>query len=58
MTAMKLVFERLKIVVETSAAVAVAAIVKSKATFKDKKVGVILSGGNVDLLSLPFNLFA
>ncbi|MCF6181263.1 pyridoxal-phosphate dependent enzyme [Lutibacter sp.] len=53
-TAMKLVWERLKIIIEPSSAVAFAAILKNKELFKDKKVGVILSGGNVDLSNLPF----
>ncbi len=54
LTAMKLIWERLKIVVEPSSAVAFAAILKRKEIFKNKKVGVILSGGNVDLTNLPF----
>jgi len=53
-TAMKLIWERLKIVVEPSSAVAFAAVLKDKERFKNKKVGVILSGGNVDLTNLPF----
>jgi len=53
-TAMKLIWERLKIVIEPSSAVAFAAILKQKETFKNKKVGVILSGGNLDLANLPF----
>jgi threonine dehydratase len=52
--AMRLIFERLKIVVEPSSAVAFAALIKEKDHFKDKKVGVILSGGNVDVMNLPF----
>jgi len=52
--AMKLVWERLKIVIEPSSAVAFAAVLKEKKQFKDKKIGVILSGGNVDLTNLPF----
>jgi len=50
--AMKLIWERLKIVVEPSGAVPFAAILKAKIT--KQKVGVILSGGNVDLGNLPF----
>jgi threonine dehydratase len=53
-TAMKLIWERLKIVVEASSAVALAAVLKDKDHFKNKKVAVILSGGNVDLENLPF----
>ncbi len=52
---MKLIYERLKIVVEPSSAVALAAVLKEKEFFKNKKIGVILSGGNVDLADLPFN---
>ena len=52
--AMKLIWERMKIVVEPSSAVALAAILRDNHTFKDAKVGVILSGGNVDLKNLPF----
>jgi threonine dehydratase len=48
-SAMRYVWERLKIIVETSAAVPVAAVLKQKDKFLNKKVGVILSGGNVDL---------
>lgn len=52
--AMRLIWERMKIIVEPSSAVALAIILDNKADFKDKKVGVILSGGNVDLEKLPF----
>jgi threonine dehydratase len=47
--AMRLIWERLKIIVETSCAVPFAAVLKSKEKFKDMRVGIILSGGNVDL---------
>lgn len=47
--AMRLIWERLKIIVETSCAVPFAALLKSTEKFKDKRVGIILSGGNVDL---------
>ncbi|MCX2744653.1 pyridoxal-phosphate dependent enzyme [Mangrovivirga sp. M17] len=47
--AMKLVWERMKIIIEPSCAVPVAAILKEKDLFKDKRVGIILTGGNVDL---------
>lgn len=52
--AMKLIWERLKIVIEPSSAVPVAAILKKKDRFRGLKIGVILSGGNVDLSNLPF----
>lgn len=47
--AMRLIWERMKIVVEPSAAVPFAALLKEKEKFAGKKVGIILSGGNVDL---------
>lgn len=52
--AMKLIWERMKIVVEPSSAVALAAILREPEIFKDAKVGIIISGGNVDLSNLPF----
>ncbi len=52
--AMYLIWERLKIVVEPSSAVAFAAILKEKKHFKNQKVGILISGGNVDLKKLPF----
>ena len=52
--AMRLVWERMKILVETSSAVPVAALIDGKIDVKGKKVGVILSGGNVDLDHLPW----
>ena len=54
-TAMKLIWERMKLVVEPSSAVALAAVLKNKTTFANQKVGIIISGGNVDLSALPFN---
>jgi threonine dehydratase len=53
--AMRLIWERMKIVAEPSSAVALAAILDNRFVFKSKKVGVILSGGNVDLNNLPFS---
>jgi threonine dehydratase len=47
--AMRLIWERLKIIVETSGTVPFAAVLKDKEKFKDKRVGIIFSGGNVDL---------
>lgn len=52
--AMRLVLERMKIVIEPSAAVPVAALLNSRDRFRDRRVGVILSGGNVDLDALPW----
>jgi threonine dehydratase len=51
---MKIIWERLKIVCEPSCAVPLAAIFKEKKSFQQKKIGVIISGGNVDLSKLPF----
>ena len=53
--AMRLLWERMKLVIEPSAAVALASIIENRFVFKSKKVGVILSGGNVNLNELPFN---
>ncbi len=52
--AMKLIWERLKIVIEPSSAVPFAAVLQQKDKFKGARVGIILSGGNVDLSKLPF----
>jgi threonine dehydratase len=52
--AMRLVFERLKIVIEPSAAVALAVLLDRGSPFKGRRIGVILSGGNVDLDRLPW----
>ncbi len=51
---MKLIWERMKIIIEPSSAVAFAALLKEKEKFKSKKIGIIISGGNVDLKKLPF----
>ena len=53
-SAMKLIWERMKIIVEPSSAVALAALLREKERFKNKKIGIIISGGNVDLKKLPF----
>jgi threonine dehydratase len=53
-TAMRLLWERLKIVVEPSSAVAFAAILRHREHFAGRQVGVILTGGNVDLDRLPW----
>ncbi len=55
--AMRLIWERMKIVIEPSSAVPIAAIMEHPQYFKGKKVGVIISGGNVDLDSLPFGKY-
>jgi len=52
--AMKLIWERMKIIVEPSSAVALAAVLREPNRFEGKKVGIVISGGNVDLGNLPF----
>ena len=52
--AMRLIWERLKLVVEPSSAIALAAVLCHREHFAGLRVGVILSGGNVDLDALPW----
>jgi threonine dehydratase len=52
--AMYLTWQRMKIVIEPSSAVPLATILKNKSLFEGKRVGVILTGGNVDLKKLPW----
>lgn len=52
--AMKLTWERMKIVMEPSSAVSLAVILKNPEVFAGKKIGVIITGGNVDLDKLPW----
>ncbi|UYM16760.1 beta-hydroxyaspartate dehydratase BhcB [Endozoicomonas euniceicola] len=52
--AMKLIWMRMKIVVEPSSAVPLAVILKNPEVFKGMRIGVILTGGNVDLDKLPW----
>ena len=52
--AMKIIWERMKIIIEPSSAVAFAALLKNKEDYKNKEVGIIISGGNVDVTNLPF----
>ena len=52
--AMKLTWKRMKIVMEASCAVPLATIIKNKDRFAGKRVGVIITGGNVDLDTLPW----
>ncbi len=54
--AMKLTWQRMKIVIEPSCAVPLATIIKNKEQFAGKRVGVIITGGNVDLDLLPWTL--
>lgn len=53
--AMKLTWTHMKIIIEPSCAVPLAVILKNKDVFAGKKVGVIITGGNVDLDKLPWN---
>ncbi len=53
-SAMRLIWERMKIIVEPSSAVTLAALLRDKANFSDQKIGIVISGGNVDLANLPF----
>lgn len=55
MAALRLVYERLKIVIEPSCAAPLAAIQRYPEHFRGRRVGVILSGGNVDLAALHFD---
>ena len=52
--AMRLTWQRMKIVMEPSCAVPLATIIKNKDLFAGKRVGVVITGGNVDLDKLPW----
>jgi len=52
--AMRLVWERMKIIIEPSSAVPLAAVLANKSVFTGKTVAIIISGGNADLPKLPF----
>ena len=54
MAALKLAWERMKIIIEPSSAVPLAAILKSKKQFQGSRIGIILTGGNIDLKSVDF----
>lgn len=54
-SAMRLIWKNLKIVMEPSSAVALATILKHPDVFAGRRVGVIITGGNVDLDTLPWN---
>lgn len=53
-SAMRTIWETMKIIIEPSAAVPYAAVVESKLDVNGKRVGIILTGGNVDLDTLPW----
>jgi threonine dehydratase len=52
--AMRLIWERTKLLVEPSGAVPLAAVLEHTEQFADRRVGLIISGGNIDLESLPW----
>ncbi|HTK76784.1 MAG TPA: pyridoxal-phosphate dependent enzyme [Gemmataceae bacterium] len=52
--AMRLIWERLKVIAEPSAAVSLAAVFAGGDRFRGRRVGVVLSGGNLDLVRLPW----
>ena len=52
--AMKITWQRMKLVMEPSCAVPLATILKNKDVFAGKRVGVVITGGNVDLANLPW----
>ena len=54
--AMRTIWETMKLIIEPSAAVPYAAIVEHKIDIEGKRVGIILTGGNVDLDALPWNV--
>ncbi|MEI6577107.1 MAG: pyridoxal-phosphate dependent enzyme, partial [Bacteroidota bacterium] len=53
--AMRLVWERMKIIIEPSSAVPLAALMEHKTDIKGKRVAIIFSGGNAELDTLPWN---
>lgn len=53
-SAMRLVWERMNMIIESSCAVPLAAILENKIDVRGKKVGIIITGGNVDLDNLPW----
>ncbi len=54
--AMRLVWERMKIIIEPSSAVPLAVVLENPDVFRGKRIVIIISGGNVDLDRLPFLL--
>lgn len=53
--AMKHIWQRMKIIIEPSCAVPFAAVLREKEKFKNKKIGILLTGGNVDFDNIPFS---
>jgi threonine dehydratase len=52
--AMRLIWQRMKIIVEPSSAIVLAAVIKHRQRFAGQRIGLIVSGGNVDLDALPW----
>jgi len=52
--AMKLIWQRMKIIIEPSAAVPLAVAMENRKLFQNKRIGIILSGGNIDFDKIPF----
>ena len=52
--AMKLIWKHLRVVMEPSSAVPLATVLKNRDAFAGKRVGIIITGGNVDLDKLPW----
>ncbi len=52
--AMRLIWERMKIIVEPSAAITLGVLLSNKINLENKKIALVLSGGNVDLSKLPW----
>jgi threonine dehydratase len=55
-SSMKMIWERMKIIIEPSCAVTLAVVMENQELFEDVKIGLILTGGNVDLNKLPWNI--
>ena len=49
-----MIFNRMKIIVEPSCSITLGAMIQNKELFKNKKVGIVLSGGNTDIDQLPW----
>jgi threonine dehydratase len=54
--AMRTIWERMKVIAEPSAAVPLGALLTPRASLAEKRIGIILSGGNVDLSNLPWRV--
>ena len=54
MDSLNIIINKLKIVVEPSSAVVLAALIKNNKKFKNKNIGLIMCGGNIDFNSLKF----